>query len=73
MNNEDIVKELSEINDLAWNIQGRLNLIDETLVKISGNLLHNLQNRIYLLEDKLREEIVIAEDQQIIENYCYDD
>jgi hypothetical protein len=58
---EKIRNELAKINDLIWEIQGQLNTITDSVTKISGNLLHNLQVTVYSLEDKLNDKPVVKE------------
>jgi len=75
--NEETLKELEEILDLAHHIQGQLNIIDDAIIKISGNLLHNLEGKIYQLQDKLikkPEEITTPDAASDMRKMCqYDD
>jgi hypothetical protein len=69
-----ILRELEEILDFSHHIQGQLNTIDAALTQISGNLLHNLEMKIYRLQDKLKpkDESTLAIN-EMRSQCCYDD
>jgi hypothetical protein len=72
IDNEEIIKELERLNGLAWEIQGQLNIINDAKIKIGGDLLHNLQNGIDILQDQLEKKAKITYEQQETP-CCYDD
>ena len=68
---KDLISKLEETDDFVFEIQGQLNIVDDAITKISGGLLHNLQCKIYELQDLLKPEEQPKE-QEVVHHHCYD-